>query len=247
MKLQSQWQAPATQLGEADWASLLGVERDGISFKAINDGRYLTIRLETASREVKSQLSGAFGQTISLWFDPSRQKAKTDGLSLELFPDRGSGFPHLLDAETDYILSASRVLSLLWLGKSGYPRALNADSPEASVSMAMSGETLVLQFNVPLRPPFPGAFFLDGQGGHGIQLGLASSKISPNLASEELERERETRDSEQHSAGPGGGGRHHHGAGMGGGLGGQEIQSAPSVPGQFEIWATLTLAAAPHP
>src|SRR5580658_10218402 len=53
-----------------DWASAFIPDGSDPQVQALNDDKFLYLYIATSSDAVKSELLGAFHQSLSLWFDP---------------------------------------------------------------------------------------------------------------------------------------------------------------------------------
>ena len=223
-----------------DWRGIDTDDAGGFDFAFLNDGADLYFYLNPHTKTTKAQLSGAFGQSVTVWLDPKGGKDQALGIRLAAPDHADDGQPRALSV---YGVAGSTQ----W-----------ADPPEESRVSLVMGSTMdrgALEGRVPLA-------WLGEKTPRKVSLGLSTSEPAKGPDGKPLyqpsaeEKDKEDRQPQKAEGGESkdaedsGGPKFSMGGGVGGRGGGRRggphrPQTASAEP--VSVWVEIWLARPPKP
>jgi hypothetical protein len=170
----SQWAPGEVKLGgkNGEWAAPQAESKD-LRVQALNDGKFLYLRVSTDSQALKSQLLGAFRQSFTLWLDPDGTFRQPLGLKLSYIPHNDYGLPRRPEAQARYLALGLRQAAVLPPGRD--PLFLNMESTDLVVDMDRGW--LFLDWQVPLGKDDAKPYSLPVQPGQTLFIRLETSAL----------------------------------------------------------------------
>ncbi len=236
------------------WAKVDGREENDLTIKSANDDKFLYLYLSTIAWRVKTQLLGAYRQSLTVWFDPDNQGKKAKGLRITFQPPLETPFPKTDEEERHYLASSTRTAEVLWIDETTYSSPLSSGSGETVLATGLDRGELVYELKVPLQAGHDHAFAVNSRPGGTLGVILETSPIDPNSQHQQETHHQPTAGGGGYGGegsggvgfggsgggSGGGGGRGGHGGRHGGGKGGGKGGASP-LPDPFVIHFSLKL------